>query len=111
MVTRSTPRVVGPAHEQRLQDASDRALADRDAARKSDDVRGVRVELPEERLGHDLQLTRRREPEVEQPRERQEHVFDFLERHGFVATAQRREVVFVECQRCRGAQSTPLLRA
>ena len=61
----------------------------------------VRVELPEERLGHDLQLTGRREPEVQQPRERQEDVFDLLERDGFVAAAQRREVVFVERQRRR----------
>ena len=47
-------RVVGPAHQQRLQDARDRALADRDAAREPDDVRRVRVELTEERLGHRL---------------------------------------------------------
>ena len=43
-------RMVGPAHEQRLQDARDRALADRDTAREADHVRHARVQLAEERL-------------------------------------------------------------
>ena len=60
-------RMVGPAHQQRLEDARDRALADGDAAREADDVRHVRVQLAEERLGHGVELTGRREPEVQQP--------------------------------------------
>ena len=50
-----------------------------------DDVRHARVQLAEERLGHDVQLTGRREPQVQQPRQRQVDVFDLLERHGLVA--------------------------
>ena len=101
--------MIGPAHQQRLQHARDRALADGDAARDPDDVRHARVQVAEERLGHGVEVTGRREPQVQQPRQRQVDVFDLLERDRLVPAAQEEEVRFVERERRRRAQSTPLL--
>ena len=59
-------RVVGPARQQGLEDAGDRALADGDASCDADDERHPSVEVSEEGLGHDVELARCGHPQVEQ---------------------------------------------
>ena len=94
-------RVIGPAAEQRLQHARDRALARRDAARDADHVRHLRVQVAEERLGDDVQVTGRREAQVQQPRQRQVDVFDLAQLDRLVEPAQRVEVGLGERERRR----------
>ena len=60
-------RVVGPAGEQRLQDAGERALADGDAAGDADDVGHPRCDRAEERRRHPGEVLGRVDVEVEQP--------------------------------------------
>ena len=64
--------------------------------------------MAEERLGDDAQVTRRREPQVQQPRERQVDVFDLAQLERLVQAPQRLDVGLGERERRRRAERTPL---
>ena len=74
-----------------------------------DHVRRARVQVTEERLGDRVQLARRRDAQVQQPRERQVDLFDLAHRHRLAEAAQRGEVVLGQRERRRRAQPAPLL--
>ena len=109
MVTRSTLRVVGPAGEQRLQDAGERALADGHAAGHADDVRHLRGQRAEERGRRLVQVLGGRDVQVEQAGERQVDRRDLVEVDALVDAAQRLEVVLAQRQRGGRTQRRPLV--
>ena len=101
--------MVGPAGEQRLQDAGERALADGDAAGDADDVGHPRRHRAEERRRHPGEVLGRADVEVEQPRQRQVDRRDLVEVDALVDAAQLGEVVLAERQRGRRPQGRPVV--
>ena len=103
-------RVIGPPRQQRLQDAGERALADRHAAGDADDVRDARRHGSEERRRHPGQVLRRVDAEVEQPRQRQVDRLDLLEVDAHVDAAHLGEIDPLAgssaWRPCRAAQSS-----
>src|SRR4051812_37789862 len=101
--------MVGPPRQQRLQDSSERALADRDAPGNADDVRDLRRRRAEELARRLVQLLRRRHVQVQQPGQRQVDGGNLVERDALVDATQRGQIVLVQGQRCCGAELGPLL--
>ena len=104
-------RVVGPAREQRLQDAGEGALAHGDAAGHADDVGHLRRQRAEEGRRHLLEVLLGRHVEVQQAREREVDLGDLVERHPVVDAPQVFEVVLAQRQGRGGSQDRPLLPA
>ena len=102
-------RVVGPAGEQRLQDAGERALADGDAAGDADHVRHPRRHRAEERRRHPGEVLRGADVQVEQARQRQVDRGDLVEVDALVDAAQLGEVVLAERQRGGRPQRRPVV--
>jgi hypothetical protein len=104
--------VIGPAGEQGAQQAGGGRLADGDAAGDPDHERhllgGVR-RLAEERGGVGVQPLSCRDPQVDQPGQRQVDVDDLLEVHRVVERAQPHHLVEGERQRRGPAQLPPLV--
>ena len=102
-------RVVGPAGQQRLQDAGERALADGHAAGDADHVRHPRRHRAEERRRHPGQVLGRADVQVEQARQRQVDRRHLVEVDALVDAPQLGEVVLAEGQRGRRAQRRPVV--
>ena len=100
--------MIGPAPEQRLEETGDGALARGDAAADADHVGNACGLVPQERLGHDPQVTGRGEPEVQEPSEREVDVFDLAQLERLVQAAQRADVGFREGERRRRPERAPL---
>ena len=66
----------GPAREQRLENARERALPHRDAAGHADDVRRRRRQAAEKRVGGFVQVLGRGDVQVQKSRDRQIDRFD-----------------------------------
>ena len=102
-------RMVGPAGQQRLQDASERALADRHAAGHTDHVRHLRCHRAEERRRHPMQVLRRVDVQVEQPAQRQVDGDDLVEVDLLVDAAQLDEVGLAQGHRGRRPEHRPVV--
>lgn len=102
------PRVVSPPGQQGLQHTGCGGFADRHAARDPDDERHrpirVLLRLTEELRGGREQPLARGDLEVDQPGERQVHLFDLEEVEFLAHTAQSQQLVLGEFQRRRHAQ-------
>ena len=102
-------RVVGPAGQQRLQDAGERALADGHAAGDADHVRHPRRHRAEERRRHPGQVLGRADVQVEQARQRQVDRRHLVEVDALVDAPQLGQVVLAQRQRGRRAQRRPVV--
>src|SRR6476659_5258617 len=100
--------VVRPARKQALQDARRRALADRDAARHSDDVGNLGPLDMQELLGGAEQLLGCRDIEIEKARDRQIDRYHLVEIDAIVETAQRVEIGLGESERSIGPELCPI---
>ena len=87
------PRVSGPVLQQSLHDTRGRALAHGDAAREADEVRHSHRLRIEEGRHRSVECLTGRDLEIDQPRQRQVDVHDFVERDAVVEPAQRHQVV------------------
>ncbi len=85
--------MVGPAGEQRAQQARGRALADGDAARQTNDVRDPARALAEERGRDAAELVGRGDVQVEQPRQRVVHDLDLAQVQVVAEAAQGGQLV------------------
>ena len=102
-------RMIGPAREQRLEDARGGALADGDRAADADDERHLAVGAAEELRRHRMQLLRGGDVEVQEPRHRQVDLLDLLDRELLDETRELLELALLERHRRVGAQPRPLL--
>ena len=101
--------MVGPAGEQRLQDAGERALADGDAAGDADHVRHPRRHRAEERRRHPGEVLRRADVQVQQARQREVDGRHLVEVDALVDAAQLGEVVLTEGERGGRPQGGPVV--
>ncbi len=100
--------MIGPAPEQRLEQAGDRALARGDAAADADHVGNACGVVTQEGLGDHPQVTGRGEPEVQEPGEREVDVFHLAQLERLVEPPERLDIGLGERERRRGAERTPL---
>ena len=107
-MTRSTLRVVGPAGQQRPQDACGGALADGDAAADPDDERHLCHRIAQEGIRRFPQRLRRRRRTVQQAREGQVDFLDLLQRDLLVDAAQRLQLGFRQRERRRRDADRPI---
>ena len=101
--------VVGPAGQQRLQDAGEGALADGDAPGHAEHVGHLRSQRPEEGGGHLVQVLRRAHVEVQQPGEGEVDLGHLVEADAIVDAAQVLQVALAQGERRRRPQRLPLL--
>ena len=81
-------RMVRPPRQKCLNDSRSRALADGHAARDTDNVWDRRRKFAEKGIRRLTQVLRRRDIEVQEPRQRQVDLCDLVERNPLVDTAQ-----------------------
>ena len=98
-----------PPRQQRLQDAGERRLADRDRSGDADHVRDTRRDRPEEGRRHALQVLGGADVQVEQPAQRQVDGDDLVDVDPLVDALQRVEVLLTERERRRRSQVGPLV--
>ena len=103
------PGMIGPAGEERLEDAGEGALADGHAAGDTDHVRDPRGDRAEERRRHPGQVLRRADVEVEQTGQREVDRGHLVEVDALVDPAQLLQVGFAQRHRRRRPQGRPVV--
>ena len=98
-----------PPRQQRLQDAGERRLADRDRSGDADHVRHARRDRAEEGRRHALQFLGGADVQVEQPAQRQVDGDDLVDVDPLVDALQRVEILLTERERCRRSQVGPFV--